>query len=132
MLGMLPPEGRQRLRTLWWSPPMRKYQVLVLGAVGLFVASNFACLLLISSATQPGITAPETALFVVMFVAMAILAVGILLRREALHRLAIHTCPNCDQPNLWTAGYCQKCGTQLPEREGPAVPAGPLPGPGTK
>ena len=121
MVAPTPPEERSAVFALFWSRPMRRYQMAVFAGFGLLTGATIA--LGVSMATPAPDGALSGASFVCLFGCLAGAFVAVLalaLRRDALDRLAYPPCPKCHRENLWTSSFCRSCGAALPVSPGAA------------
>jgi ABC-type spermidine/putrescine transport system permease subunit II len=111
-LGSLSPDERRALAELWWSRPLRSTQIMVFGGLATVPLGSLA-LFVLETSGPAGSAALEAVIFIAMVGGLAVGGVGLVLRRQAMLRLAFRPCPKCGQPCFFTSGFCRKCGTQM-------------------
>jgi len=121
MTGYLPPEERSEITALWWSRPMWPTQLMVFAGLGTMILGQVG--LLVQQTSGPGGFTPVVIVFiVVMLVGFSVAVVGLVLRRQALNRMAYRACPKCGQSNLASSKFCRKCGVTLETSVGGGSP----------
>jgi hypothetical protein len=114
-VSLLSPEDRRAFRKLWWSAPVRRFQILAIAGAaigGIGVVS----ILYSSIAVAPDARTPEltSLLFGTLLLGLVVFVAGLGLRERATRRIALRPCTACQTMNLWRAVYCSKCGAALP------------------
>jgi hypothetical protein len=115
MAGPLTAEQMRELRKLWWTPSVRRYQVVTLAGLGILLVSwAYLMFVIVTVPLHSGITAAMELALVLLFVGVGVMAVGIALRGRATRKIAYRMCPSCNSTNLWLSEHCSKCGAALP------------------
>jgi len=119
-MWLLSPEDRRAFRKLWWSAPVRKFQILSLTGAAI-VGIGLVSILYFSTTVAPGARTPALTwlAFGTLRLGLVVFVVAIALRKRATRRIALRPCAVCHTMNLWLAVYCSKCGAALPANPTP-------------
>jgi len=125
VLGPLAPEERRTVNSMYWSPPLLRYQLMTMAGAALTIAGlvgiNVVELTAAPHSGVPPLLLPLTAL---LLAGGSLLIAGLVLRGRTFRAQGTRSCPVCEQPNLVTAPRCRKCGAPL-DRPRPARGKGP-------